>query len=48
MKYALFISFSKKITVQELAYTILKEVVSRFELSKEIISDRDKLFISKF
>jgi len=48
MKYALFISFSKKMTVQELTHTILKEVVSRFKLSEKIIFNKDKLFMSKF
>jgi len=48
MKYVLFILFSEKITAQELAHTILREVVSRFKLSEEIIFNKDKLFMSKF
>ncbi len=48
IKYVLFMLFSEKTTAQELTHTILKEVVSRFELSEEIIFNKDKLFISKF
>jgi len=48
IKYVLFILFLKKTTVQELAHTILKKVVNRFKLSEEIISDKNKLFMSKF
>ena len=48
MKYVLFILFSEKITALELAHTILREVVSRFKLSEEIIFNKDKLFMSKF
>ncbi len=48
IKYVLFILFLKKMTAQELVHTILKEVVSRFELLKEIIFNRNKLFMSKF
>jgi len=39
IKYVLLMLFLKKMTVQELAHTILKEVVSKFKLLKEVISD---------
>ena len=35
-------------TAQDLAYLFLREVVAEHGLLEEIISDRDKLFISKF
>jgi len=47
-KYTMFISFKKTTTAPVLMYTILRELVSNHELSKEFITDRDKLFTSKF
>jgi len=47
-KYTMFISFKETATASVLAYTILWELVSNHELSKEFITDRDKLFTSKF
>jgi hypothetical protein len=35
-------------TAEELAHVLLKEVVARYGLSEEIISDRNKLFTSRF
>ncbi len=47
-KYTMFISFKKTTTASVLMYTILQELISNHELSKEFITDRDKLFTSKF
>jgi len=47
-KYTMFISFKETATAPVLTYTILQELVSNHELSKEFITDRDKLFTSKF
>ncbi len=48
IKYIMFISFKETTTASVLTYTILQELVSNHELSKEFITDRDKLFTSKF
>jgi len=47
-KYTMFIPFRETATAPVLAYTILRELVSNHGLSKEFITDRDKLFTSKF
>jgi len=48
IKYIMFISFKKTTTASVLMYIILWELVSNHRLSKEFITDRDKLFTSKF
>ncbi len=47
-KYTMFIPFRETATAPVLTYTILRELVSNHELSKEFIIDRNKLFTSKF
>ena len=47
-KYRLFILYKESFTAEELAYAFLRNVVSSYELLKEIINNKDKLFISKF
>jgi len=47
-KYTMFISFKKITTAPVLMYIILQELVNNHELSKEFITNRDKLFTSKF
>ncbi len=47
-KYTMFISFKKTATTSVLTYTILQELINNHELSKKFITDRDKLFTSKF
>ncbi len=47
-KYTMFISFKKTTTASVLMYTILQELINNHELSKKFITDRDKLFTSKF
>jgi len=48
IKYIMFISFKKTTTASVLMYIILWELVSNHKLSKKFITDRDKLFTSKF
>lgn len=47
-KYCYFIAYNEASTAEDLAYMFLKTVVSQHGISEEIISDRDKLFKSKF
>jgi len=48
IKYIMFISFKKTATAPILTYIILQELVNNHELSKKFITDRDKLYTSKF
>jgi len=48
IKYMMFISFKETATVSVLIYIILQELISNYELSKEFIINKDKLFMSKF
>ena len=43
-----FILYKKVLNIKELIYTFLRNVIALQDLSDEIISDRDKLFISNF
>jgi hypothetical protein len=47
-KYGYFVPYKESSDARELAYAFLKTVVSQHGLPDEIISDRDKLFTSKF
>ncbi len=47
-KYTMFISFKKTTTASVLMYTILQELINNHGLPKEFITNRDKLFTSKF
>jgi len=47
-KYTMFIPFKETVTAPVLAYIILQELISNHRLPKEFITDRDKLFTSKF
>jgi hypothetical protein len=46
-KYAYFVPVRTTTTAEELAHVLHKEVVARYGLQEEIISDRDKLFTSR-
>jgi len=48
MKYMMFISFRETVTASVLMYIILQELISNHELLKKFITNRDKLFMSKF
>jgi hypothetical protein len=47
-KYGYFIPYKESSDAPELAYAFLRIILSQHGLPEEIISDRDKLFISKF
>ncbi len=48
IKYEYFLSYKKVTFAEDLTYTFLRMIVANHELSDEIISNRDKLFTSKF
>jgi len=48
IKYKYFLSYKKATFAEDLIYTFLRTIVANHELSDEIISNRDKLFTSKF
>ena len=48
MKEVQFILYKKVSNAEELMYTFLRNVTVLQDLLNEIISDRDKLFISNF
>jgi hypothetical protein len=47
-KYAHFIFYKKGLTVEELVYIFNRNIIANHGILKEIISNRDKLFISNF
>ena len=47
-KYIICILYKESSTAKELSFAFLREVVAHHGMPKEIISDRDKLFTSKF
>jgi hypothetical protein len=48
IKYAYFVSYKKDLTAEELAYTFNENIITNHGIPEEIISNRDKLFTSKF
>jgi len=47
-KYFYFKPYLKLLTAEDLAYEFLRTVFANYRMPKEVISDRDKLFTSKF
>ncbi len=47
-KYTMFVPFKETTTASVLTYTILWELINNHELLKKFITDKDKLFTSKF
>ncbi len=47
-KYEYFLSYKKATFAKDLTYTFLRTIVANHELSDKIISNRNKLFTSKF
>jgi hypothetical protein len=47
-KYGYFILYKESLLIEELAYTLNKHIIGNHGISKKIISDRDKLFTSRF
>ncbi len=48
IKYKYFLSYKKVTFAKDLTYTFLRMIVANHDLSNEIISNRNKLFTSKF
>ncbi len=48
IKYKYFLSYKKVTFTKDLTYTFLRIIVANYELSDEIISDRDKFFTLNF
>ena len=47
-KYSHIIFFKKKYIAEQLKYIVLNKLIKYHELSKKIISDKDKLFIFNY
>ena len=47
-KFGYFLPYRESSTAKKLAYIFLRRIVANHGLLKKIISDRDKLFTSKF
>jgi hypothetical protein len=47
-KYGYFILYKESLLVKKLAYAFNKYIIGNYGISKEIISNRDKLFTSRF
>jgi hypothetical protein len=47
-KYTYMVSYNKSNTTKKLSHILLRTIIANHGAPKEIISDRDKLFISKF
>jgi hypothetical protein len=48
IKYTMFIAFKETVTASIMIYMILQKLISNYRLLKKFITDRDKLFMSKF
>ncbi len=48
IKYEYFLSYKKATFAKDLIYTFLRMIIANYELSDEIILNRDKLFTLKF
>jgi hypothetical protein len=47
-KYGYFILYKESLSAEELVYAFNKHIVGNYRILKEIISDKDKLFTSRF
>ena len=47
-KYAYFINYLESLNAEDLTYTFLRVIFANHRMPETIISDRDKLFTSKF
>ena len=48
IKYGYFVPYKESSLAEDLTYAFNKTIIGNHRILKEIISDRDKLFISKF
>jgi hypothetical protein len=47
-KEVYFILYKERSNTEEISYAFSKEIVKRYKTPKEIITNKDKLFVSKF
>jgi hypothetical protein len=47
-KYGYFILYKESLLIEELAYAFNKHIIENYKISKEIISNKDKLFTLRF
>jgi hypothetical protein len=47
-KYEYFILYKESLLAEKLVYTFNKYIIGNYGISKKIISDKDKLFTSRF
>jgi hypothetical protein len=47
-KYGYFILYKESLLTEELVYAFNKHIIGNYKISKKIISDKDKLFTSRF
>jgi hypothetical protein len=47
-KYEYFILYKESLSAEELVYAFNKHIIGNYGILKKIISNRDKLFISRF
>jgi hypothetical protein len=47
-KYGYFILYKESLLAEKLAYAFNKHIIGNYKIPKKIISDKDKLFISRF
>jgi hypothetical protein len=47
-KYGYFILYKESLLAEELVYAFNKHIIGNYGILKKIISDRDKLFTSRF
>jgi hypothetical protein len=48
IKYAYFVNYLKSSNTKDLTYTFLRTIFANYKILETIISNQDKLFISKF
>src|SRR5450755_307162 len=48
IKYGYFIPYKESFSAEDLAYVFNKHIIGNYGIPKRIISNRDKLFISRF
>jgi hypothetical protein len=47
-KYGYFILYKESLLIKKLAYAFNKHIIGNYGILREIISDKDKLFTSRF
>jgi hypothetical protein len=48
IKYGYFILYRESLLIEKLAYAFNKHIIGNYKISKKIISNKDKLFTSRF